>query len=152
MAAAKKTTANAKTTSASFDPMSVMNADVFKDGFEKVNKSFEQAAEFQKETMDAVMSASTTVAGTVEKFSADQVEFTKTSFDDGMKAAKALTSCKSPQEALDVNTEFFRSAFEKNMAQFNKVTEMMMSSSKDAVEPLTDTYNQFVETVQSYRP
>ena len=152
MAAAKKTT----TKSANFDSMAGqfpgMNTDAFKESFEKMNKSFEQVAEFQKESMDAMMSASTTVAGSVEKMSSEQVEFTKAGVEEGVKAAKAIASAKSPQEAFDINTEFFRTAFEKNMAQFNKVTEMMVSTSKDAVEPLTDSYNHFVETVQSYRP
>ena len=145
MAATKKSTAK----TAGFD---AMNGEAFKEGFEKMNKSFEQFAEFQREAVDAMMSASSTVAGSFEKMSAEQTDFVKSSFDEGMKAAKAIASCKNPQEAMDVNTEYFRTAFEKNMAQFNKMTEMMMSTGKDAVEPLTDSYNHFVEKVQSYRP
>jgi len=147
MAAAKKTT----TKNNGFDAMS-MNTEAFKENFEKMNKSFEQMADFQKESLDAMMSAASSFAGNIEKMSSEQTEFTKSSFDEGMKAAKAIAACKSPQEALDVNTEFFRTAFERNMAQFNKMTEMLMSTSKDAVEPLTDSYNHFVEKVQSYRP
>ncbi|MEM1192539.1 MAG: phasin family protein [Pseudomonadota bacterium] len=148
MPAAKKTTAK----STSFDPMTAMNPEMFKESFEKMNKGFEQVAELQKENMDAMINASSTVAGSVEKISSEQAEFTKSSVEDGMKTVKAMAAAKSPQEALDINTEFFRSSFEKNLAQFNKMTEMMVSTGKDAVEPLTDTYNQFVETVQSYRP
>ena len=148
MAATKKA---ANKTTNGFDAFAV-NGDAFKDGFEKFNKGFEQIAEFQRESFDAVMSASGVVAQNVERLNAEQVEFAKTSFEDGVKAAKALGSCKSAQEALDVNTEFFRNAFEKNMAQFNKMTETVMSTGKDAIEPLTDSYNHFVETVQSYRP
>lgn len=152
MAAAKKTTTKSAKTESMAAQFPGVNTDAFKDAFEKMNKSFEQVAEFQKESMDAMVNASTTVAGSVEKLSSEQVEFTKTGVEEGVKAVKAIASAKSPQEAFDINTEFFRTAFEKNVAQFNKVTEMMVTTSKDAVEPLTDTYNQFVETVQSYRP
>lgn len=148
MAAAKKTTAK-KT---NFDAFSNINTDGFKESFEKVNKGFEQVAEFQKESMDAVISATTKVAGTVEQISTDQANFAKDSFEEGVKTAQALAQCKNPQEALDLNTEFFRSAFEKNMEQFNKVTEMFVTSSKDAFEPLTNTYSEFVEKAQSFRP
>ena len=148
MAAAKKTTAKSK----SFDAMSGLNTEAFKEGFEQMNTGLEKVAEFQKESMDAVMSASSTVAGGFEKIATEQAEFAKTNFDETVKTAQAIAQCKSPQEALDLNTEFFRSAFEKNMSQFNKVTEMVAAQSKSAVEPLTDTYANFVETVQSYRP
>ncbi len=148
MAAAKKAT----TKNTGFEAFSGINTDSFKDGFEKVNKGFEQVSEFQKDSMEALAGAGNKVAATMEQFSTEQATFAKDSFDESVKAVQTLVQCKSPQEALEVNTEFFRSSFEKNMAQFNKMTEMFVSTSKEATEPLTDSYNQFVEKVQSFRP
>jgi len=150
MAARKKTTKTAQATG--FENIAGLNGDTFKEGFEKINQGIEQVAEFQKESLEAVIAASTLVSQKVEKLNAEQTAFAKNSVEEGVNAVKALSSCKNPQEAFDLNSEFLRSAFESNMAQFNKMTEMVLTASKEAAEPLTANYNQFVETVQSYRP
>ncbi len=148
MAAAKKRT----TKKTGFEDMAGVNTASIQEGFEKINKGFEQVAEFQKESMDAIISASTTVTSSLEQLSAEQADFAKANFEENVKTAQSLASCKTPQEALDLNAEFFRTSFEKNIAQFNKITEMMVTSSKTAAEPITDNYNQLVEKVQSFRP
>ena len=149
MAATKKTKAKPET---GFEAMPGMNTEAFKEGFEKISASFEQFAELNKESLETCVEASKKVAGNVEQLTSEHAEFAKSSFEEGFKAAQSIAACKSPQEALDLNTQYFKSAFDNNMAQFNKMSEAIASNSKEVFEPMSDSYNKFIETVQAYRP
>ncbi len=135
-----------------FDAMPGINTESFKEGFEKMNKSFETFAELNKESVETAISASQKVASNVEQFSTEQAAFAKASFEDGVKAVQTVATAKSPQEALDLNAQYFRTTLENNMAQMNKIGETFVATSKEAFEPMTDSYNKFLEAVQSYRP
>ena len=143
------TTANDKTDA--FETLA-FNPEMFKDGYEKVTKGLSEFADFQKASLEAYMGAASVFAKGVEKVATEQASFTKESFEEGVAAAKATFSSKSLQEAMDVQSDYARSAFEKNMAQVNKVTEHFASLGKDVAQPLTDHYSTLVEKVQSFRP
>lgn len=150
MATAKKTaTAKAAET---LESLSTVNADAFKDGYEKFSKGVNDFADFQKGAFEAAMISASALAKGVEKVTAENTAFGKAALEDGVAAAKTAATSKSIQEAIDANAEFVRASVEKNLGQFNKVTDLWMDTAKQAVEPLTARYNEFVELVQSYRP
>lgn len=137
--------------SEAFDALSI-NPEMFKDSYEKAAKGMAEFADFQKASLEAFMGAASTFAKGVEKAATEQASFTKESFEEGVAAAKATFTSKSIQEAMDVQTDFARSAFEKNLAQANKVTEHFTALGKDVAQPITDHYGTLVEKVQSFRP
>ena len=69
-----------------------------------------------------------------------------------MAAAKAAAASKSAQEALDLHSDYLRSAFEKNLGQINKMADLWLATTKEVADPLTERYSEFVELAQSYRP
>ncbi|MFQ5563504.1 MAG: phasin family protein [Parvularculaceae bacterium] len=157
MPAAKKTAAAAKTAETTkaaetFESLTTVNADAFKDGYEKISKGMTDFADFQKGAFEAVMSSASAFAKGVEKVAAENTAFGKAALEESVAAAKEAATAKSVQEALDANAAFVRASVEKNLGQFNKVTDLWMETTKEAAEPLTARYNEFVELVQSYRP
>lgn len=127
-------------------------ADAFKEGYERFSQSMTSVAEFQQNSMNAYMASFGAFTKGVEKLTTEQAAFVKATYEDSVAAAKASTSSKSAQEAMDLNSEFIRSTMEKNMGQASKVAEICTETAKLSAEPLTDHYSEFVEKVQAFRP
>lgn len=148
MATAKKTAQAADEMLEAF----AVNPEAFKKGYERFSKGLSDLADFQKATLEALMASAGAFAKGAEKAASDGSVFAKSAFEEGMAAAKAAAASKSVQEAFDIQSEYLRSAFEKNLGQFTKMADQWMATSKEAAEPLTARYGEFVEMVQSYRP
>jgi len=148
MAAAKKTTA---TVADAFD-MKAFSPEAFKEGYEKFAEGVSSFADFQKESLDALMASAGAFAKGVEKLTAEQSAFTKAAFEETVATAKAATAAKTLQEAIELNSEFVRETVEKNLGQINKVADICAATAKDTVEPLTARYSDLVEKIQAYRP
>ncbi|MDZ7627704.1 MAG: TIGR01841 family phasin [Parvularculaceae bacterium] len=143
--AAKKTAA-----AEGFDTLS-FNADTFKDGYEKFTKSMNSFADFQKGSLEAMMASASAYAKGFEKAASAQANLAKEQYEDGMALAKAASSSKSVQETIELQTEFARTMFERNLALVSTLAEHWNGVAKEASEPMTKRYSEFVEMVQSYR-
>ncbi len=135
-----------------FESMTNFNPESFKEGYEKLAEGVSAAADFQKGSFDAVVASAGAVAKGVEKLTSEQAAFVKSSFENGVETAKAAAASGSVQEALEINSDFLRSSFEKNLNQFNKVSELWVETSKEALAPLSERYGELVEKIQAYRP
>jgi phasin family protein len=129
-----------------------MNPEAFKEGYEKLAAGMSKFAEFNKETAEAVMESAGAYAKGLEQAASEQASFLKTSYEDGVAAAKSASTAKSVQEALEIQTEFARSAMEANLAFASKLTDHWTGVAKSTSDPLTKRFGAFVEAVQAYRP
>lgn len=148
MATATKTAGAAH----ALETSAAINSDAFKDGYEKMTKGMSELADFQKSSVEAVLASTGAFAKGVEKAASAQTAFLKSSYEDGVAAMTAASTSKSMQDVLEVQTDYLRSAFEKNLGYFNKLADHWIATSKETVEPLKARYGEFVEVVQSYRP
>ena len=148
MATAKKTTAKVD----AFENLTTMNPEMFKEGYEKIAENMGVFVDFQKASMEALMTSFGAFAKGVEQTASENTAFAKEAVEEGVAAAKAAASSKSIQEAIDVQSEFVRSTFEKNVSLFNKNADRWIAVSKEVSQPLTDQYGAIVEKVQSFRP
>ncbi|WP_375206268.1 phasin family protein [Hyphococcus sp.] len=145
MAGATKTTAEA------FD-MKAFSPESFKEGYEKFAEGMSSFADFHKESLNALMASAGAFAKGVEKLTAENASFSKSAFEETVATAKAASAAKTLQEAIELNSDFMKSSVEKNLGQINKVADIWTSTTKDAVEPLTERYSALVEKIQAYRP
>ena len=135
-----------------FDAMTAMNPETLKEGYERMAKSVSTIAEFQKGAMDAMMSSAGAYARGLEKASAEHSAFVKEAYEDSAAATKAASTAKSVQEAMEIQSDFARAAFEKNLSFAAKLADHWTSVTKEATDPLTKRYGELVEQVQTYRP
>ena len=148
MTAAKKTTSETN----AFETMTTLNPEAFKEGYEKFAEGVSTFADFHKGSLEAVMASAGAFAKGMEKLASEQSAFVKASFEDSVATVKAASASKTAQEAIDINTEYFRTSVEKNLGQVNKVADMWIATTKETVEPLSVRYSELVEKIQSYRP
>ncbi|HET9161584.1 MAG TPA: TIGR01841 family phasin, partial [Caulobacteraceae bacterium] len=66
-------------------------------------------------------------------------------------AAKSLTGAKSIQEAVELQTTWFKSAMEGYLAEFNKAAEIVSGSVKDTWTPINARVTATVEKFQAAR-
>lgn len=147
MAAAKKTAAaeTMETWTAAFP-------DSMKDGYENFAKGFSDFAEIQQEAAKAWMNSVGVVAKAFETAAADQSAFVKAAYEDGLAAAKSAAASKSVQDAVEIQSEYARAQFERNVAHASKLADHWLTAGKEASEPLTERYGAIVEKMQAFRP
>ncbi|GJL94389.1 MAG: hypothetical protein DHS20C05_07940 [Hyphococcus sp.] len=135
-----------------FEAFTFASPDTFKQGYEKFAEGVSAFTDFQKGAFEAMTASTSAFTKGVEKLTSEQAAFTKSFYENGIATAKAASASKSAQEALDINTEYFRDVVEQNLGQANKVAEIWMETTKQTVEPLTVRYSELVEKIQSFRP
>jgi hypothetical protein len=72
---------------------------------EKMTRGMEEAAQFGQENVDAVVASSKIAAKAAENLGAEIMAYTKKSYEDGLAAAKDLTTSKSVSELIEKQDE-----------------------------------------------
>ena len=84
----------------------------FKDGVEKTLAALNDANAHSKKNLEAVVASVTAATKGAEALGAQAMAYSKTSFETQVAAAKSLTSAKSVQEVVELQTSFAKSALE----------------------------------------
>jgi len=108
-------------------------------------KAYEDLSKFSKENLDAYVAAGTTIAKGYETIGRAWVNFTQETFEAGAAVAKALLSAKTLREAVDVQTDFAKTTFDKLVAEGTKVSEISVKVANEAVEPINARLNAAIE-------
>ncbi|MEM7669064.1 MAG: phasin family protein [Pseudomonadota bacterium] len=118
---------------------------------EKVSKGLEDATAFGQENMDAIVSSSKIAAKAAEDINAELMAYTKKSYEEGMAAAKELTSCKSVTEYFEKQNEIAKTSFDGFVAEATKLNEMYSAAAKEMFAPLNDRFSAASEMMKTFR-
>lgn len=141
-----------ETTTNPMETMATVSNETVKENFEKAMKGFNDVTAFNRDLIEAFVTATNAATKNAEAFGSETVGFAKQSFDDTVSAAKAAMTSRSVQELVEINTDFTKSAFDAYLGQINKMNDMMIAAAKDTTEPLAERFSAFAELCQSYRP
>jgi phasin family protein len=123
----------------------------FKDSFEKSVAAFTEMNAHSKKNLEALIASMTAAAKGAETVGQRAMAFSKKSMEGQIAAAKALSSVKSIQEAVELQTGFAKSAFETYVAEVNEISEITSASVKDAMSPINERVTALVERLQAPR-
>ena len=149
--------AKAKTTGATTDAADGMEtamkngAEALKTGFEKAVKNYDHFLGYGKETVEAYMKAANVAGKGAETLHNEIFAYSKQSIEDTIAATKALMGTKSVHEAFELQSDFAKTAFDAYVSQLTKLSEMMVSTTKETMAPIQGRVQAWVETVQSAR-
>lgn len=121
------------------------------EGVEKFARSMEEAAQFGQENVDAVVRSSKIAAKAHETVGQEVAAYSKKSYEDGLAAAKELSSSKSISEFVEKQTRFTKAIVEGFISEAGKINDIYASATKEAFEPLNQRFNAAVELVKSPR-
>ena len=121
------------------------------EGVQKMTQGLETATVFGQENVEAVVTSSKIAAKAAETMGAEIAAYSKKAYEDGMAAAKELTTCKSVSEFFEKQTAFGKTSIEGFVAEATKLNEMYAAAAKEAFAPLSARFTAAVETVKDYR-
>ena len=123
----------------------------FKDGVEKTLAALNDANAHSKKNLEAVVASVTAATKGAEALGAQAMAFSKSNFESQVAAAKSLTSAKSVQEVVELQTAFAKTALETYIAEMGRMSETVSASVKDSMKPLNERMTAMVERLQAAR-
>jgi phasin family protein len=68
-----------------------------------------------------------------------------------LATTKAVMSAKSAHEAFEIQSDFAKTVFDTYVGQINRFNEIMLSTTKETIEPIQGRVQAWVDVVQSTR-
>jgi phasin family protein len=98
-------------------------------------QQFDQIQKFGQENVDAAMKAFGTVSKGAQAIAVETADYAKKSFEQSTATLEKLLGAKTLDKAIEVQTDYMKSAYEGFMAQSTKLGELYASLAKDAFKP-----------------
>ena len=96
----------------------------------------EDIQQYGKEHIESVVASATTVQTGLQAIASAYGDYTKKSFEDTKSFVEKLSSVKSLDKALEVQTEFAKSAYETFIAESQKIAGLYTDLAKTTYKPL----------------
>jgi hypothetical protein len=96
----------------------------------------EDIQQYGKEHLDTVVASATTVQTGLQAIANAYGDYTKKSFDEARSFAEKLSGAKSLDKALEVQTEFAKSAYGTFVTESQKIAGLYNDLAKQAYKPV----------------
>jgi hypothetical protein len=98
--------------------------------------NFDDIQKLGKENIDVAMKQFGTVSKGWQAIATEFADFSKKSFEDGSAALEKLIGAKSLEKAIEVQSDYLKSAYEGFVAQSTKMGELYTDLAKETYKPL----------------
>ncbi|MEM6944239.1 MAG: phasin family protein [Pseudomonadota bacterium] len=112
---------------------------------EKMQKSMEDVAGYGQQNFDAIVESGRVAAKAVEGINAEIMALSKKSYEDGLAAAKEMTSAKSVTEYFEKQTAYTKASIDTMVDAANRMADLFSTAAKDAAAPITERVNASTE-------
>jgi len=136
---------------ASAEKAQAAGAQAFREAADKSVAGLTELNAEGKKNLEAVVASATAAQKGVEALSAQTVAYGKKSWEDGVAAAQSLAQARSVQEALELQTNWAKSAAETYLAEVTRMTDVFTASVKDSFKPINERVTASVEKFQAAR-
>src|SRR3981081_1663473 len=96
----------------------------------------EDIQQYGKEHLDTVVASATTVQNGLQAIASAYGDYTKKSFEDTKSFVEKLSGVKSIDKAIEVQTEYAKSAYETFVAESQKIAGLYGDLAKQTFKPL----------------
>jgi hypothetical protein len=98
-------------------------------------KNLEDVQKVSKDNMDAAMKSIGALSKASQAIATEMVDYSKKSFEDGTKVMEKLLGVKSLDKAMEIQTDFAKTAYEGFVAQATKIGELYADLAKESYKP-----------------
>jgi phasin family protein len=95
----------------------------------------EEMQSFGKDNMETAMNYFGAWTKGAQAIAAEVADYSKKSFESSSAAWEKLVATKSPDKAMEVQSEYLKSSYEGFVAEATKLSEMYVDLFKDAYKP-----------------
>ena len=99
-------------------------------------KNFEDIQKLGKDNADVAMKQFGTVSKGWQAIATEFADYSKKSFEDGSAALEKLIGAKTLEKAIEVQSEYVKSAYEGFVARTTKLGELYTDLAKETYKPL----------------
>jgi hypothetical protein len=99
-------------------------------------KNFEEIQKFGKDHVDTTMKQFGTVSKGWQALATEYADYSKKSFEDGSAALEKLFGAKSIEKAIEIQTDYIKTAYEGFVAEATKLGELYTDIAKESYKPL----------------
>ncbi|MBB1247614.1 MULTISPECIES: phasin family protein [unclassified Rhizobium] len=110
---------------------------------------FDDANMFGKDAMDKMLKSYSTTAKGFQAIASETSEYSKKSFESAVAHMQALMGVKSFEAAIELQTNFTKSALEGYVSEMTKLSEMYADLAKDAYKPVENVVPAAAEIVKT---
>ena len=96
----------------------------------------EDIQQYGKEQYETAVASATTMQNGIQAIASAYGDYTKKSFEDTKSYVEKLSGVKSMDKAIEVQTEFAKSAYETFVAESQKIAGLYTDLAKQTFKPL----------------
>ena len=104
----------------------------------------EDIQQYGKEHLETVVASATTLQTGFQAIASAYGDYTKKSFEDTKSFVEKLSGVKSVDKAIEVQTEYARSAYESFVAESQKIAGLYTDLAKQTFKPIEGLVAKFV--------
>jgi hypothetical protein len=97
---------------------------------------FDSVQQFSKDNTEATMKALGVVSKGAQAIAVETTEFAKKSFEQSTATLEKLAGVRSLDKAVEIQTDYLKTAYEGFVAQATKMGELYANLAKEAYRPL----------------
>jgi phasin family protein len=98
-------------------------------------KNFEDMQMVGKENVDSALKSFGVLSKGTQAIAVEVVDYSKKAFEEGTAAMEKLFGVKSLDKAIELQTEYAKSAYETFVARATKISEMYADLAKETYKP-----------------
>ena len=103
----------------------------------------EDIQSYGKEHLETVVASATTVQNGLQAIASAYGDYTKKSFEDTKSFVEKLSTAKSLDKALELQTDFAKSAYESFVADAQKIAGLYSDLAKQTFKPVESLVSKF---------
>jgi phasin family protein len=98
-------------------------------------KNFDDMQKVGKDNMDATMKSIGAASKGFQAIAAEVTNYSKKSFEDGTAAVERLLGAKTLEKAIEVQSDYVKTAYEGFVAEATKLGELYADLAKESYKP-----------------
>src|SRR5262245_2904148 len=107
---------------------------------QKMGREYQRAVESGFETASRSFSAANKG---FQALTAEMMEYSKVAFDDAMHTWGQLIGVRSLDQAVQIQSDYAKRAYDNHMAELSKLGELCMGTMRDASKPVEEASGRF---------
>ena len=97
--------------------------------------NFDELQKFGKDNVEATLRSFGVASKGLQAIAAEVTNYSKKSFEDGTAAVERLMGAKTLEKAIEVQTDYVKTAYEGFVAQATKIGELYADIAKESYKP-----------------
>ena len=107
-----------------------------KETIESGMKSLDELSTMTKGNVEALMASTKAATAGLETIAHQVAEFSRKSFEDTTAVARAMTTVKTPNEFMQLQSDFAKTQFDAAVAEMSKLSETLVKLAGEVFEPM----------------